>query len=296
MTALTTTTVAANGLEFELDSWGEGDRLALCLHGFPELGFSWRHQGPVLAELGYRVWAPNLRGYGNSSRPRERAAYAMTHLLDDVAGLIDVSGARSVTLIGHDWGAMVAWFFAMRRVRPLERLVIMNVPHPAIFREALRRLPQKLRSWYVQFFELPKLPEFVLGLGGAAPIGWLIVLSASDRRRFGPEVLDVYRRAAAQPGALTAMLDWYRANVGGGGMAALLRTGVPVIETPTLMVWGEADVALGKDTTYGTDRYVRELTLRYLPGVSHWVQQDAPEMVNAMLAAFLHGESVPSAD
>jgi len=134
----------------------------------------------------------------------------MTHLLDDIAGLIDVSGARSVTLIGHDWGAMVAWFFAMRRVRPLERLVIMNVPHPAVFREALRRLPQKLRSWYVQFFQLPRLPEFVLGLDGAAPIGWLIALSASDRRRFGPEVLDVYRRAAAHPGALTAMLDWYR--------------------------------------------------------------------------------------
>jgi serine O-acetyltransferase len=292
---MTVTRVAANGLEFEVDTWGAGDRLALCLHGFPELGFSWRYQGPLLAELGYRVWAPNLRGYGNSSRPRERAAYAMTHLLDDVAGLIDASGARSVTLLGHDWGAMVAWFFAMRRVRPLERLVIMNVPHPAAFRAALRHLPQKLRSWYVQFFALPKLPEFVLGLGGAAPVGWLIALSASDRRRFGPEVLDVYRHAAAQPGALTAMIDWYRANIGGGGMGTLLRSGIPVIETPTLMLWGEADVALGVDTTYGTERYVRELTLRYLPGVSHWVQQEAPEQVNAMLTAFLRGEPVPSA-
>jgi pimeloyl-ACP methyl ester carboxylesterase len=107
-------------------------------------------------------------------------------------------------------------------------------------------------------------------------------------------VLDVYRANAARPGALTAMLDWYRANVGGGGLRDQLRLGVPVVETPTLMIWGERDFALGKDTTYGTERYVRDLQVRYLPRASHWVQQDAPETVNALLAAFLRGEPVPT--
>jgi pimeloyl-ACP methyl ester carboxylesterase len=151
----TTVYVHANGLRFEVETAGEGDRLALCLHGFPEHAISWRHQLPLLAELGYRAWAPNQRGYGNTTRPAERAAYEMKHLLADAAGLIDASGAKSVTLIGHDWGAMVAWFFAIRRVRPLERLVIMNVPHPLVFRARAKTLPQALRSWYVAFFQLP---------------------------------------------------------------------------------------------------------------------------------------------
>jgi len=136
----------------------------------------------------------------------ERAAYAMTHLLDDIAGLIDVSGARSVTLIGHDWGAMCLVFCdaprpSARAARHHERTAPGGLPRSAAPAAAEAALV------YVQFFQLPRLPEFVLGLDGAAPIGWLIALSASDRRRFGPEVLDVYRRAAAHPGALTAMLD-----------------------------------------------------------------------------------------
>jgi epoxide hydrolase 4 len=290
----TTEYVQANGLRFEVETAGEGDRLALCLHGFPEHAISWRHQLPLLAELGYRAWAPNQRGYGNTTRPAERAAYEMKHLLADVAGLIDASGAKSVTLIGHDWGAMVAWFFAIRRVRPLERLVIMNVPHPLVFRARAKKLPQALRSWYVGFFQLPRLPELLLGLNRAEPIAQAILRTAAEPARFPRAVLDVYRANAARPGALTAMLDWYRANVGGDGLRDQLRLGVPVIETPTLMIWGERDVALGKDTTYGTERYVRDLQIRYLPQASHWVQQDAPETVNALLRAFLRGEPVPA--
>ncbi len=128
--------VAANGLRFEVDVCGHGDRLALCLHGFPEAAFSWRYQLPLLAGLGYRVWAPNGRGYGQTTRPPNVDDYRTDRLVADVAGLIDASGARSVTLIGHDWGAAVAWFFATDRVRALERLVIMNVPHPALFARA----------------------------------------------------------------------------------------------------------------------------------------------------------------
>ena len=287
--------VEANGQRFEVETWGSGDRLALCLHGFPELAYSWRFQAPLLVELGYRVWAPNQRGYGASSRPRATSAYRIDNLMNDVAALIDASGATSVTLIAHDWGAIVAWWFAIRRLRPLERLVIMNVPHPALFRLGKVGLRQMLRSWYVGFFQIPWLPEQLLGRDDAAPIAHLIRGSSADRSRFPRDVLDVYRRNAAQPGALTAMFAWYRANFGRGGLRAQYALGVPGIDVPTLMLWGERDTALGIETTYGTEKHVRDLTLRYLPGVSHWVQQEAPETVNTMLAAFLCNEPVPYA-
>src|SRR5262245_65936434 len=119
--------VVANGLRFHVLAAGEGDRLALCLHGFPELAFSWRHQLPLLAELGWRVWAPDLRGYGESERPPRVADYAIESLLEDVAGLVDASGARQLMLVAHDWGGILAWYFAMRRVRPLSRPGGMNV-------------------------------------------------------------------------------------------------------------------------------------------------------------------------
>jgi pimeloyl-ACP methyl ester carboxylesterase len=281
--------VAANGLDFEVLTAGVGDRLALCLHGFPEHALSWRSQIPVLVELGYRVWAPNQRGYGKTSRPRDVEAYAIERLMDDVAALIDVSKARSVTLIGHDWGAAVAWFFALRRIRPLERLVIMNVPHPAVFTKALRHSRrQRLRSWYMGFFQLPVVPEWLLGLDGARAIERAFTASACEPERFTPEVLAVYREQARVPGALTAMLNWYRAAAR-GGMVRQVKLGFPPIEVPTLMLWGEEDVALGKETTYGTHRYVTDLRLHYLPGASHWVQQDAPERVNEELIRFLGG-------
>ncbi|MEQ9002644.1 MAG: alpha/beta hydrolase [Pseudomonadales bacterium] len=287
--------VEANHLRFEVDQCGDGDRLALCLHGFPEHSFSWRYQLPMLADLGYRAWAPNLRGYGASARPEGMEAYAVEQLMADVAGLIDASGCRETVLLAHDWGAVIAWYFAMRRVRPLERLVICNVPHPGPAQQAMASgFAQLRRSWYIFYFQLPWLPERLLGRDGARGVGEAIRSSAVDKGRFPDEVIEVYRRNADQPGALTAMVNYYRALVRGGGARRQRQAGYPEIETPTLMVWGEDDVALTKATTYGTDAYVRDLTIRYLPRVSHWVQQEAPEIVNPMIAAFLKGEPVPS--
>jgi pimeloyl-ACP methyl ester carboxylesterase len=152
--------VAANGLNFHVLAAGQGDRLALFLHGFPELAFSWRHQLPVLAEEGWLAWAPDLRGYGETDRPVGRDEYAIEKLMDDVAGLIDASGARETLLIAHDWGGVVAWLFAIRKIRPLARLAVLNLPHPACFERALSRgCASGLRSWYVLFFQIPWLPE-----------------------------------------------------------------------------------------------------------------------------------------
>ncbi len=212
-----------------------------------------------------------------------------------MAGLIDASGARSTLLIGHDWGAIVAWYFAMRKLRALEGLVIMNVPHPAAFERALRTSwRQRGRSWYAFFFQLPWLPERML----AARDGrWLVDALRNTSNRpdtFPDEILEQHRRAVREPGAARAMVNYYRALARGGGRRQR-RLGYPTIETPTLMIWGEEDVALGVETTHGTDRFVSDLQLRFLPGVSHWVQQEAPEVVNAMLEAWLRGQPVPEA-
>jgi epoxide hydrolase 4 len=286
--------VDANGLRFHVASCGDGDRLALCLHGFPECWFSWRYQMPLLARLGYRVWAPDLRGYGESARPPRVQDYAIERLLDDVAGLIDASGARSTVLIAHDWGGVIAWYFAIRRIRPLERLVVMNLPHPAVMARAMRTWQQLRRSWYAFFFQVPRLPEALLRMQNHRAIGEAFRRSTLDPSRFPDDVVRVYQESAAHPGALTAMLNYYRALLRGGARRQQ-RLGYPVIDTPTLMLWGEADVALGKETTYGTERFVSNLTLRYLPRVSHWVQQEAPEVVNAMLEAWLCDRPVPEA-
>jgi pimeloyl-ACP methyl ester carboxylesterase len=284
--------VDAHGLRFEVDKCGHSDRLALCLHGFPEHSFSWRFQLPMLAELGYEAWAPNLRGYGNSSKPEGISAYALEYLLEDVAQLIDASGAKETVLLAHDWGALIAWYFAIRQQRPLTHLIICNVPHPQAMQQSLG-WEQLKRSWYVMFFQIPGLAERMLGRNNGEAMQDIMRTSAVDKSAFPPEVGGVYRRNAMQPGALTAMINYYRALVRGGGAKRQRELGLPMIETPTLMVWGEDDIALTMETTYGTENYVRDLTIRYLPRVSHWVQQEQPEAVNAMIEAFLGGTQVP---
>ena len=291
--AIQTRMVDANGLTFEVDMCGHGDRLAICLHGFPELSFAWRHQLPLLARLGYRAWAPNLRGYGRSSRPTSVADYAMRHLLADVAGLIDRAAAESVLLVGHDWGGAIAWQFALQHLRPVDRLVVMNIPHPVRFFEGLRTWRQTCRSWYMAAFQIPRVPELVLGARHAALVGDIFRHTAVDPERFPASVVRVYRDAAARPGALTAMLNYYRALRRIRPSRQQLEALREPLDVPTLLIWGEDDVALGKELTVRTDQLVRQLVLRYLPGVSHWVQQEAPETVNALLEAWLSDRPVP---
>lgn len=281
---ITIRTVEANGLTFEVAEAGAGDHLILCLHGFPELNFSWRYQMPLLAELGYRVWAPNQRGYGASSRPEGVDAYRTDLIVEDAAALFDASGATKLTLMAHDWGGAIAWLFAIWKKRPIERLVVMNLPHPACFAEALKHGPQRRRSWYMAFFQLPKLPEWMMGRGDARGIRGAFYNMAVDKSRFPKAVLDVYARAAQRPGALTAMINWYRAAA---RHRSAMRIGDGKVDVPTLIVWGEEDTALGLETLDGTERYVSDLTIRRLPGVSHWVQQEAPERVNAIVAEWL---------
>jgi len=299
--------VAANGIHFEVATMGSGDRLALCLHGFPEHAYSWRYQMPLLARLGYRVWAPNLRGYGNTDSPQEVSAYKTRTLVEDVAALIQASGAKETLLLAHDWGAALAWSLAIaqhakstragdsaiERKQLIDRLVILNLPHPACFARELRRPPQLFMSWYMYFFQLPWLPEKLLGRNQGRATSGIFRRTSRTPARFPAEDLEVYRANAARPGGLTAMLNWYRAAFRGGTFRRFLSGDIPVIHVPTLLLWGDADTALNIRGTHGTEKYVSKLTFRVFPNVSHWIQQEAPEAVNTMLEAWLTGRPVP---
>ena len=281
-------------LEFEIDCCGQGDRLALCLHGFPEHSFSWRYQLPMLADLGYQAWAPNMRGYGNSSKPKGVSSYQLDTLVEDIAAIIEASGCKETVLIAHDWGAVVAWHFAINDRLPLSHLIICNVPHPQSMQQAFS-WEQLKKSWYIFFFQIPKLPEFLLGRDNAKGVGEMIRNTFVNPEKFPAEIADVFSRNANQPGALTAMINYYRALLRRGNRSNREGEIFPIIKTPTLMIWGEEDVALSKETTYGTEKYVENFNIRYLPNVSHWVQQESPEEVNSMISAFIKDESIPFA-
>ena len=288
---ITSRTIEANGLTFAIDECGSGDSVALCLHGFPESRFSWRHQLPMLAEQGWHAVAPDLRGYGGTTRPKARADYHIDNLVADAAALFDALGAKRRLLIAHDWGALIAWVFALRQARALDGLVILNVPHPKVFTYAMRNgWAQRRKSWYVAFFQLPWLPEAMLSARHAEGVGRAFTDMAIDKSAFPPEVVAHYRDNASRPGALTAMINYYRANV-----RAIAAEPSPRIGVPTLMLWGEEDTALGLELTRGYGPLVTDFELVRFPGVSHWVQQEAPQQVNAALATWLDKKRLISA-
>lgn len=280
-----TKTLRANGLDFAVDVAGEGDTVALCLHGFPESRQSWQGQLKALPSLGWTVAAPDLRGYGDSSRPKGVEPYRVGHLVGDVAGLFEALGARRRILIGHDWGGVIAWQVALRRL-PLDGLVIINAPHPTRFQQELKTWEQRRRSWYIAFFQLPVLPELQLTARGGRGLVWTL---RRQSRHFPRELLETFRRNITQPGAATAMINYYRANVRGLPGQGRRRG---KIQTPTLMMWGEDDVALVPALAEGNEAFVADLTLHRLPGVSHWVQQDAPEAVNILVSDWARAQGL----
>ncbi len=270
--------IAAGGLHFAVDVAGEGETVALCLHGFPEARQAWSEQLPALAGLGWRAAAPDLRGYGDSDRPAGRESYRLEHLVADVEALFAALDAKRRILIAHDWGGVIAWQVAIRRPALLDGLVILNAPHPSVYRRVVERgLKQRLRSWYVLVFQLPGLPELQLTMGGGRGLERALT---STGRNFPPERLALYKRNILKPGAATAMIDYYRANAMELGFGPL-PTGK--IATPTLMVWGEKDPFLDLQLTEGNEAHVQDFTLHRLPGVSHWVQEDASPELNRLI-------------
>jgi pimeloyl-ACP methyl ester carboxylesterase len=262
---------------------GEGP-LVVLLHGFPEFWYGWRSQIDGLAAAGLRVVAPDMRGYNLSSKPAGVAAYGLDRLARDVRELIAERGAQRACVAGHDWGGAVAWWTAMRHPEAVERLAILNAPHPRRFLAATRRPEQLARSWYFGMFGLPWLPERLVRAGR-----WRALRRALERDArpgaFTPADLERYVEAWEQPGAIGAMLGYYRAALRRPPGATL--AGLRPVDAPTRVIWGERDRYLAaalaeppRDEVPRLERVIR------LPEASHWVQHDEPGRVTALLAEF----------
>jgi epoxide hydrolase 4 len=270
-----------NGVRLHYVTQGEGP-LMLMLHGFPDFWYVWRQQIPAFASE-YKVVAADLRGYNESEKPAAREDYQISTLVEDIKGIIQGLGYERCILVGHDWGGAIAWRLADRYPELLEGLIILNMPHPARFLEGLKTLPQLLKSWYIFLFQLPLVPEWLLSRRNFKPLVQLLEQTSVSSTASSPEDREAYRLAVAQPGALTAMLNYYRNLFQRSDENYDWQT----IQTPTLLIWGENDVALGKELTFWMEPYVKNLTLRYIPSCGHWVQREQPQLVNQYIRQWL---------
>ena len=281
-------TIEANGLRFHIVEDGPADgALVLLLHGFPEHAHSWRHQLPALAAQGYHAVAPDLRGYNLSDKPLGVARYDLDVLADDVVGWMATLGYERAHLVGHDWGAAVVWHTAARHPQRCASMTALACPPPQELGRALAtNFKQLLRSRYMLFFQLPWLPERLLR--GARFRRWLTEWAGRDGV-FAEEDIDRFAQATERPGGLGPALNYYRAAFRRVGDA--LRTPTKVT-CPTMVIWGKDDPILGVELTNHLSRYVEgTVRLEVLPGVGHFVQQDAPAEVNRLLIAFLESIS-----
>jgi pimeloyl-ACP methyl ester carboxylesterase len=280
-----TTFIETNGIKLHTILAGPEDgQTVILLHGFPESWYGWRKQIPALAAAGYRVIVPDQRGYNLSDKPKGVRAYRMDMLVADILGLIDALGTQKVNLAGHDWGAAVAWELAIRHPERVRRLGILNVPHPAVVRNFLRRGdPEQLRrSWYIFAFQLPWLPEYFLRKND-----WrntVRALRGSGKiHTFSNEDIAEYKQAWSQPGAMTAMLNWYRAAARHWPKSK----GDLCVKVPTLMLWGMKDVALSHRMARPSMDYCDDGKLVFFEDATHWVQYDEAENVTKLLLEFL---------
>ena len=257
---------------------GEGT-LVVLLHGFPEFWYGWREQIAPLADAGFRVVVPDLRGYDLSSKPGEYTAYTVDKAAADIRELIRKFGSESATVVGHDFGGTVAWTLAMNHPDVVDRLVILNAAHPRKLNEGLKHPSQLAMSWYFFYFQLPNLPE-----SHVRKDNWKFFTDflRDARPQYTEQELDRYREAWAQPGAAKAMIDYYRAAVRLGSKQKVLP-----ISAPTLVIWGEGDRYLGPDLAEPHQEDVPNLRVERLPDASHWVHHDQAERVNELLVEFL---------
>ncbi len=255
--------------------------VVILLHGFPEFWYSWYKQIEPLAAAGFHVIVPDQRGYNRSSKPRGAASYALSQLTSDVLAIADQLGRDRIFLAGHDWGAAVAWGVALLHPQRIAKLAILNVPHPSVMRRYLKTNRSQLRrSWYMFFFQLPFIPEAAFSAFNFR-LGVRSLVRSSRPGTFSAEDLAQYRAAWSQPGALTAMTNWYRA-------ALRHRTKFPdaTVHVPTRILWGERDAFLLSDMAHDSLRYCDSAELYTFANASHWLQHEEPASVSALLIDF----------
>jgi len=278
--------IQANGMRLHVAEAGPGNGpLVFLLHGFPESWYAWRGQIGALAAAGFRVVAPDQRGYGRSDKPRHASEYRLDVLAADILGLANAMARDRFCVVGHDWGASVGWWLATRYPQRMDRFVALNAPHPVVWHEAMRGDPeQRRKSWYVRFFRLPAIPEWLLARNDYAALA----KGFEDCIRpgaFTADDLAIYRRGWSQPGALTGMLNWYR---------AILRdppvpSGELRIAVPTHVIWGARDRYAGPRLAEASARLCADGRVTYMEHATHWVQHDDPGEVARLCVEFLRG-------
>ena len=279
--------VETNGIHLNVVQAGPEDGpLIILLHGFPEFSYSWRKLMPLLVSAGYRVWAPDQRGYNLSDKPDGLDAYGIDQLVSDVVGLIDAAKADQAILVGHDWGAGVAWRAAATHPERIARMVVMNVPHGKVMKDFIRgSRKQLLKSWYMFFFQIPWLPERLARMGN-----WRMLVKTlkrtSHRGTFSEDDFAHYREAWSQPRAMTSMLNWYRAFLRRAPTVRASRR----ITVPTLLIWGKQDGMLSSEMAQPSIDLCDKGSLVFIEDASHWVYHEKLERVTELITEFLRSE------
>ncbi|MCE9645364.1 MAG: alpha/beta hydrolase [Chloroflexi bacterium] len=282
--------ITTNNIKLHVTTDGpEKGTPVVLLHGFPEFHYGWRHQIPALVEAGFRVIVPDQRGYNLSDKPKGIPAYDVDVLAGDIVGLLDAFGIQKARLAGHDWGAVVAWTLALNHPERVEKLAILNVPHPDVMTEFVLRNPaQRRKSWYVFFFQIPVYVEWILSKNDFEYLGRMLTHSGRKNTFTEANVIE-YKKAWSQKGALTGMLNWYRAAVRRGVKYTFSWKKSPArrVQVPTLMLWGKHDIALSVEMARPSIDLCEQGELIFYEKATHWVQHDAAPDVNQKLIEFM---------
>jgi pimeloyl-ACP methyl ester carboxylesterase len=275
-------TYLVNGVNLNVwESGPENGPVIIFLHGFPEAGFAWMAQLLYFEKKGYRVLAPDQRGYNKSSRPQHAKAYRIKHLVQDAVSLITTITNNKVIVVGHDWGGGVAWHLAMQYPQLLERLIILNMPHPAVMHRMLQESGrQRMRSSYALFFQLPFVPEWVCRLRHFKLLERTLQRTSLPHT-FGSTQLTSYKKAWSRPGALTGMINWYRAY------KFLEAESMEPIALPTLIIWGIQDFFLLPQMADASAALCTDVKLVMLKEATHWLHHEQPDKLARLIDEFI---------
>jgi pimeloyl-ACP methyl ester carboxylesterase len=281
--------IKTNNINLHVMTCGpENGTPVILLHGFPEFYYGWKNQIPALMQAGFRVIVPDQRGYNLSDKPKGISAYDVDILAEDIIGLFDHLEIQKAKLVGHDWGAVVAWTVAINHPERLEKLAILNVPHPDVMTDFVLHNPvQRKKSWYVFFFQIPWLVEWILSKNNFENLERMLTRSGLKNTFTTTDVLE-YKKAWSQKGALTGMLNWYRSVIRRGLLSAFSKK-KPArrVHVQTMMLWGKRDVALSSKMAQPSIDLCDEGELTFFEKATHWVQHDASEEVNQKLIGFM---------
>ncbi|MCB1180370.1 MAG: alpha/beta hydrolase [Leptospiraceae bacterium] len=277
--------VRTNGVNLHIVKKGNGP-LIIFLHGFPEFWYSYRHQLLDFSK-DFTAVAIDNRGYNESDKPVGVDSYRLEELVKDVKGIIEYLGFEKCTLVAHDLGGIIAWQLAYSHPEILDNLIILNCPHPMKYSRELKNPTQIFKSWYIYFFQLPIIPEFLISINNFQGIEEIFLKITEAKHKFEKSDLEKYRKMASKENGITSMLNYYR-NVF-KFLPLLEKSNMnKKLNVPTLIIWGEDDKVLSKSLTYDMGEFLSNFEIKYIPDCSHWVQQEEPELVNQYIREFLN--------